>query len=189
MFVSRVINQVTKLTHTRKPANAFLCGGYTLIEILVVLFIISIVTSVALLTIGHNENRELAAFADELTQTMTLAEEQAMLEPTVLGLSFESSTYHFSSLQASGTDKPSWIPLHDRLIGEHAIPDNIQIALEMDGQAIKPEQDTSSKMPQVIVSTNGEMTPFSIYIGKRGQKPRYVVSSDADGNITNHELT
>ena len=51
--------------------------GFTLLELLVVLVIISIVASMAMLTIGHNQNKEMETFTKELTQTLTLAEEQA----------------------------------------------------------------------------------------------------------------
>jgi len=71
--------------------------GFTLIEILVVILIISIVTSVALLSISRNENRQLETFTKDLVQTLTLAQEQAMLQPAVLGLAIERHTYQFAA--------------------------------------------------------------------------------------------
>ena len=66
-------------------------NGFTLIELLVVIFIISIVTSVALLSISRNENKQLEAFTNELVQTVTLAEEQAMLQPSAGFIYYQSS--------------------------------------------------------------------------------------------------
>ena len=106
--------------------------GFTLIEILIVIVIISIVSSVALLTMNHNDNRRIESFANELVQTMTLAEEQAMLQPSVLGLSFNVSSYDFASYQPpQGDKKHSWIPLEDRLLGRHAIPDDLELNVEI----------------------------------------------------------
>ena len=158
--------------------------GYTLVEVLVVLFIISIVTSVALLSIRQNENKEMESFANELTQIVSLAEEQAMLTPSVLGLSFGDQSFHFTSLQASRDGKKdAWAPLSDAVLGSHKIPANFEVSVKTGGQ------QAANKGPQIVISTDGEMTPFVIYIGKRGKKPRYVISGDADGTVTNKFLS
>lgn len=163
--------------------------GYTLIEILVVLFIISIVTSVALLTISRNQNKQLETFANELAQTMSLAEEQAMLQSTVLGLRLDDHSFHFATMQQAieGEKKTGWSPLQDTILGQHPIPSDIQLAVQVGGQ--KLGNDNSKPIPQVIISTNGEITPFTIYVGKKGEKPRFSITGDADGNITNKALS
>lgn len=163
--------------------------GYTLIEILVVLFIISIVTSVALLTISRNQNKQLEIFANELAQSMSLAEEQAMLQSTVLGLRLDDHSFHFASMQQTveGEKKTAWTPLQDTILGQHHIPGDIQLAVQVGGQKLSSEN--TKVIPQVIISTNGEVTPFTIYVGKKGEKPRYIVTGDADGNITNKALS
>ena len=90
-------------------------AGYTLIEILIVVLIISIVTSVAMLSIGRNENKQMESFAQELMQMLSLAEEQAMLQPTVLGLMLSEQSLQFASFKpAFDSDKSSWIPLQIR---------------------------------------------------------------------------
>lgn len=161
--------------------------GFTLIEILVVLFIISIVSSAALLSIGRNENRHIETFANELAQAMTLAEEQAMLQPTVLGLSLKEHSFQFSSFQLTAEAKKNvWTPLQDALLGQHTIPNDIQVDVEVSGNRAAAEDKTT---PQIIISTNGDLTPFTIYIGKKGEKPRYAIRGDADGNVTNKLLS
>jgi general secretion pathway protein H len=162
-------------------------AGFTLIEILVVLFIISIVTSVALLSISRNENKQMETFANELTQIMTLAEEQAMLQPTVLGLSLSEHSFQFASLQsAAGGKKNIWSPLQDSILGKHNIPSNIQINVIVgNAKAEKAEVD----IPQIIISSNGDITPFTIYVGKKGEKPRYAIIGDEDGNVTSKLLS
>lgn len=169
--------------------------GFTLIEILVVIFIISIVTSVALLTIGRNENKKIEAFAAELTQLISLAEEQAMLQPQVLGLSIDDQSLQFKGMSQAG-EKTSWSVLQDKLLGTREIPEGIELALRINGE--KPKEASSDesdideavkKIPQIIISTNGDLTPFTLYIGKRGQKPRYLITGDADGHLTRQSLS
>lgn len=175
-----------------KMAKLFRQAGYTLIEILIVLFIISIVTTVALLSISRNENKQLESFANELTQMVTLAEEQAMLQPTVLGLTFSEHSFQFSSLDTSNRDekknKNTWIPLQDTRLAKRDIPSNIQLKIEVGNKSLSMDDEEENHSPQIIISTNGDITPFTIYVGQKGGKPRYVITGNADGNVTSKEL-
>jgi general secretion pathway protein H len=169
-------------------------AGFTLIEVLVVIFIISIVTSVALLSLSRNENRQLESFANEFAQIMTLAEEQAMLQPSVLGLSFNDHSFQFSVYQSAveGEEKKhAWAPLQDNLLGSHVIPNSIQLSVKLDGKSAPSsgEEENTMNVPQIIISTNGDVTPFTIYVSKKGQKPRYAIRGEADGNITSKSLS
>ena len=164
--------------------------GFTLVEILVVLFIISIVTSVAMLSIGRNDNKRMETFANELTQIMTLAEEQAMLQPTVLGVSLNGHTIQFTRLQAAQDGKKSqWLPLQEAALNKHVIPDDIQVGIKVGSARTLASRSDESALPQIIISTNGDVTPFTIYVGKKGQKPLYAVTGEADGTITNQALS
>jgi len=155
--------------------------GYTLIEILIVLFIISIVSSVALLSINQNENKRLAAFANELMQTIQLAEEQALLQPAVIGFSVKDQALQFQTYQSS-EGKSLWLPLDDTVLSSHLIPADIQVNIEIANQQ-KTAEDKSAQ-PQIVISTNGDLIPFIIYVGKPGKSPRYKVTGEADGALS-----
>lgn len=154
-------------------------AGYTLIEILVVLFIIGIVSGATLLTISHSHHKAVETFANQLTQTITLAEEQAMLQPAVLGVSIQENTLRFSVLKTTAK-QTKWLPLNDAIL-QQAIPNDL--ALSFHGETDKKNS------PQIIISTNGDLTPFVLYVGMKGEKPRYMIKGDANGNITNLALS
>lgn len=158
-------------------------SGYTLIEILVVMLIVSVVSGAALLSIGHHTNRQLAAFADTMTQSVTLAVERAMLEPVVLGLTVKDQAFEFASLQqqVQGGKPNVWKPLEDVLLGPHPVPDNIEVSMKVNG--------VSKNDPKMIISTNGELTPFTIYVGQKGKKPRYAIRGQSDGTVTSTLLS
>lgn len=162
-------------------------SGYTLLEILVVLVIISIVAGVALLTIGHNDNKELQAFTRELTQTLTLAEEQALLQPVTLGLMFTTHSFRFYEYRQTRSSA-SWQALNDRELGLHRIPEDIQLSLQINDK-ILPLEPVEGKLPALFVSTNGTLTPFTLLIGKKNKKPRYQLIGHADGSITSQRYT
>lgn len=159
--------------------------GYTLIEILIVLFIISIITGVGLLSLKRNDNKRLEAFTQQLTQLILLAQEQAILQPNVIGIVIEDSFFDFVQYQ-SQFDSPSkkWLPLNDSLLNKHEIPSDIQVTLS---NAHKNEMET--KTPQIIISTSGDLTPFVMYVGKKELKARYMILGEADGYVHYQDLS
>lgn len=171
--------------------------GFTLIEILIVVLIISIVTSVGMLTISRNNNKEIEYFAKELTQVIQLAEEQAMLHSSVLGLIIKSESYQFVVLEKTPDNKKErWSPLLDNVLGKHTIPDHVQMTIDTHDPQKKEEEKSDDDNndeekppePQLVISPNGDVTPFVIYIGAKGTKPRFTITGAADGTITRKEL-
>jgi general secretion pathway protein H len=163
--------------------------GFTLIELLVVIFIISIVTTVTLMTISRNENRDMETFSNELTQMVSLAEEQAMLEPGVLGIAIANHSIQFKGLiKDEESKKSNWVALDDHVLNTFTIPQNIQVSLQVSGNHIDLSKQDHD-VPPIIISTNGGVTPFVMYVGKAGQKPRYAITADADGNVTSAALS
>lgn len=160
--------------------------GYTLIEILIVIFIISIVSGVALLSIGHNQNKQVEYFANQLSQTITLVQEQAILESSVFGLSFNQYQYQFMNYKAdTPKDKNPWVPLkNDRLLGKKMIPTHLEVQLELAKQRINFDEEELANSPQIIISPNGDITPFLITIGRKSSKPSYAIVGNENGRIT-----
>lgn len=160
--------------------------GFTLIEILIVLVIISIVTTIALTNLRVNENRHLENFTNELSQLISLVEEQALLRPSVLAMKIDKDSYEFfwykSDINVEKKESP-WVSLDDdELLAKHKIPDDIALRIETgdDGKDVTEEETDS---PQIVFSTNGDLTPFAIYVGAPGKDPQYVVRGEADGTI------
>jgi len=82
------------------------------------------------------------------------------------------------------------LPVKDKLLGIHSIPDSSELTIEVGGKKMVREEDEDdvSHPPQIVISTNGDITPFTIYIGKKGKSPRYVIKGDADGTISSKLL-
>lgn len=162
-----------------KHANSW---GYTLIEILVVLFIISLVAGTVLVHFKSNDHKQLEILANSLEQTLIFAEEQAILQSLVLGLSFNQQLYQFSFLQTTNDGEQRWVTIQDDSpLRPQAFDNNINIVVNVAGQQMN--NDKKSQIPSIVISNGGEFTPFVIYIGKKNQKPQYVISGDVDGSI------
>lgn len=148
--------------------------GFTLIELLIVIVIISVVSSVALLTISHNQNKDIENFAHRLVQVITLAEHEAMLRPATLGLGFTGTTYQFYNYKPSS----KWQPIDDKNLSSHSIPNNVQITLKMNEKTIALDGK-----PVIIISESSDITPFIILLSEPNKRPVYQVTGDANGNI------
>lgn len=147
--------------------------GFTLVEVLVVILIISIVSSVAILNFNRNQDHRIKTFANELVQILNLAEEQAILQPAILGLYVNDHQLQFAIHK-----NKTWELQEDRLLGTHLIPNGIQIKL-----AIEELGKVDKKQPPIIFSVNGGMTPFTLFIGRSGKKPGYAITGNVDGDV------
>lgn len=156
--------------------------GFTLVEILVVLVILSIVASVAMISVSHNQNKRVESIAQQLVQSFTLAQEQAMLQPTVVGLKLTSSSFQFDAYRAATQQqKALWQPLKKALLGKQTIPDSIEIFLQQGKETVS--LGNVIEKPQVIISITGEVTPFTLLIAEKGHKPRFKIIGEANGRI------
>lgn len=168
--------------------------GFTLIELLVVLFIIGVIITIASLTLGDSRQTKRAQHvAQRLTLVIPLAQEQAILQGTTLGLRVREHGYEFVRFKLnSQTHQGQWIPFkHDRVFEFHALPSTIKMQLSLQRSQLALPLETSEQRPSVLViSSSGEIAPFTLDILAKDQKPLYRVTKGKEGNIhlirTNH---
>lgn len=149
--------------------------GFTLIEILIVMVIISIVSGIALMTITSNQHKQLEQVAKKLSNLITLAEHQALLQPATLGLGMTQTSYQFFQF----SEDNSWQSLNDKNFASHTMPAHVQLSLKIHDKTIP-----LNGKPTIIISESGDITPFVIFIAKTGEKPFYQVIGDASGKIS-----
>lgn len=172
----------TALSYARKR-------GFTLIEILIVMLIVSIVAGAAVMTIGHNDNKRIERFANDFSQLILMAQEQAILYPMVLGVAIEPQQFRFYQWVSAGAKAKWQLIQDDNLLKTHAIPDGLVVQLRSQRKQLEKEDDSNKKAPQIVISMNGSMTPFMLYVGKQDTKPLYVVTGEADGQVSAKRLS
>ena len=156
--------------------------GFTLIELLVVLLLISIVSTAVLFTINPNQNRQIETFSKDLIEVLNFAEEEAMLKPAILRVVFTPHEFIFYQYDFSRETNSNWVELNDNILGKHQIPDFMQITVKVKGAEFE------NANPQIVISSSGDVTPFTIYVGKRGEKPRYAIIGEVNGYISSKLL-
>ncbi len=135
--------------------------GFTLLELLVVLVIIGIVTSLAVLRMGNPLADQITEEAARITRLIELAKEEAILENKEYGLAFSHQGYRFFVLDE---ETGQWQPLEtDRFLRPRQWPETLEAELELEEQPVLLEEKPLEK-PQVFIFSSGEMTPFTLHL-------------------------
>lgn len=173
------------------PIHLQSSSGFTLIELLIVLLIISIVTSVAMLTFGRNSQRDIKTFATELSQLMQFAQDRALLEEKVLGVKLTEDHIYFVYLTQDKHKNLIWRPYQDQTLHARKLPSTVQLAIHLlensgpedEEHAKESVEEVDEWLPQILIYSNRELTPFKISIGMKDDKPHYALLGDTDGSL------
>lgn len=156
--------------------------GFTLMEIMVVLVLISILTSLAVLSVGGGPRDRLAEEGQRLAALVELQQQEAILTGEIRGVQFGRQGYAILSLDEQG----AWVPPNatDTLI-RHALPEDMALGLWVDQ---RPAPLEKISFPQVLLLNSGEITDFvavfSFVDDPSPNAPLYRVAGDAVGRLT-----
>lgn len=148
--------------------------GFTLIEILIVIVIIGITVGFALISYGDfGESRRRMFSLEQLVNTLRLAQQQAILETSTLGLRIDNSSYQILKYKNS-TD---WSPISNKGIFKvNYFPKNTVIKLTTNN---KPPPGT----PSIVINSSGDMTPFTLSFGASTDTMDTVLTGRHDGSL------
>ena len=140
--------------------------GFTLLELMVVVAIIGILSSMAVVSLNLSSQAETVQEEGErLKQLMRLAADEAVFQSRQIGIRFNQKSYRFLSLEGSYTDG-KWDNLgDDKRLRKRELPAEIELTVEVGGVQIvldTVEQDAQSETqlkPQLIFLSNGEQMP------------------------------
>lgn len=155
-------------------------GGFTLIEVMVVVFIVGILLTFASLSVNSNENRQIETEVERLTALMDLATQEAVLQSQEMALALTKKGYEFQFL-----DGDKWQTLSDDVLKPHqfALPLIINAVIEGEEVAvIDPADESKDKLPvKVFLLSSGEVTPFDITIKREESSVIYQVKPGLNG--------
>ncbi len=158
--------------------------GFTLLEILVVVVIIAIMTTIGMLSMGTlGADRELDAELERYADVLEAALEQAQLEGRDYGVRFTPGAYQ---VYVYAAERQRWETIdEDRLYERHALPDGLEYQLEVEGKVLKlgAEPPLAPKVPQVILFASGDASPYVLKVQRQGVERATTVVGGPDGSI------
>ena len=170
--------------------------GFTLFEILVVVFIIAVISGTAVLSLGVlGDDREVDREASRAMALFAVAKDEAMLQGREFGIEFERGGYRFVEFDPE-TEQWFDVPGDDDLLRTHTLPDSMELELYLDGQSVKLENalaeiavaddddpaDSSEYSPHVFLYSSGDMTPFELHVLRPVDDVRIRFEIDLLGN-------
>jgi len=198
----------TVTSMVRAPAWAAV-AGFTLLEVLLVVFIIGLMAGFAVLSIDDRASADrLEAEARRLEALLRTASEEAVLYGDELGFSATRDGYRFMRLGQDGWQvvQGSDNPLRQRKLDQgidlrllEGDPEDRRVtratsaaadpasrpddgADERDDDA-RNQDDEESHRPQVLFLSSGELTPFRLEMTMSGLPTRYVYEGELTGKL------
>lgn len=153
--------------------------GFTLIEILVVIVIIGITIGFALIAFGDFGGSKRIIFAGEQIQnTLRLAQQQAILENSTLGLKINNQGYQVLRFQnaqwRTGSSKHI-------LFKPHTLPKDMIVT-------IKSNQKGSTE-PSIVINSSGETNEFTLTFGTKTAPNLAVLTGTDNGELSFKTVT
>jgi len=162
--------------------------GYTLVELLVVIFIVAVMSSVILLRTGTvSFTRDLEHTTRNLHNYLAITQTQAILQASVLGMQVSQQGYQVYEYSESGggrwqaiTGSSFWRP--------QTIPSGVVLDLFADYKAMPLPQELRDGGPQIIFLPSGELTPFVISLYRENDDDGYEIVGSFSGDIFLRQL-
>ena len=159
-------------------------SGFTLLEVLVVIVIIGIITSMAMVsTRVLGGDHEMDQEARRLVAVLTQAREDAMLEGRDVGLRIDARGYDF--MHYDGRIEQWELVGEDPLLRERSLPDGLEASLLLESRSVRlpprvAPTERERPLPQVVLMASGDLVPFEVRLERAGtQEIRAVVGSAA----------
>lgn len=124
--------------------------GFTLIEIMIVLLIITITIGLVGINLYRGDNDRVRDEADRIVLLLQAAREEAILQGQVFGVQFTHEGYRFQRLNAKGELENIDT---DDVLGPRTLPDGVTLSFEMDGVAANDEAG-------LLLDPTGNFIPF-----------------------------
>lgn len=154
-------------------------SGFTLIEVLVVVFIIGVILGFATLSLGGRSlDDRLEQEARRLTEVLRLASEQAIVTSAQIGFRPSENGYEFLT---PGEER--WVPLEAPRSPFRAHQFEIPAELLLTDAPAALRGDNKD-LPAVVFFSSGELTPFEFSLRVEGLDKVERIRGRIDGLIT-----
>jgi general secretion pathway protein H len=159
-------------------------AGFTLIEMLVVVFIIGIITAGVLLSVHiTGSDHELQTESERLATLMNYARDAAEMQTRELGLACSAKGYEFYAFDPRTA---LWGSIaEDDALRARTLPAGLTLKLNVEGHDIvfKPPNTADAKKPDIMIFSNGDLSAFELTVVREGATRSVKLAVDDKGHI------
>ena len=167
-------------------------GGFSLIEILVVITILGVLASVVTLSFGgDNPGRRVEEEARRLTLVLELARDEAQLRGEEWGFDHDNQSWGFMRFDVG---QRRWVDVAEKPFDRRAT-DGVRLFAAGERRSVatlRADDGTRSlrgaPMPEVVLFSSGEMTRFALEITDEDQRAVWRVDSDGLQPVQRQQL-
>lgn len=164
---------------SRSPSRFNQASGFTLVEILVVLIIVSVMSGIVVTSLPSSfQNSDFDEESLRLKTVIELIREESLTRASEYGLNTDKDNYSFFVYNEI---EQNWTQLNTKPYAEHKLGYGILLktTIEDNELILTDEEDEESSVPnapRILLLSSGEMTPFEITIALGRDKTRTLVS-------------
>ncbi len=171
--------------------------GFSLIEILVVVVILAIVSTVALMSLGVlGDDRELRTEARRMQTLLEIAQDEAILQGREFGMEIMLDSFRFVEFNPFTNE---WsVIVGDDTLRLRRLPEDVEfdllledrtVELELDPAEINTNEDAANRNPEedysphLLIFSSGDMSPFELRITRNYDRAVVVLRRDLIGEF------
>ena len=170
---------------TTRPGTRAPSSGFTLIEIMIVVFIVGLMASAAVIVFGgERRDTQLDQEAERVNALLDYVREQAELQTRDYGFRIHRTSYQFVVFDPLRNE---WrLAMEDDALRERNLPEGLLPELIVEGRPVVldsrwPKIDDFK--PQVMIFGNGDISSFELALLRDGTQNRARILSDEQTNL------
>jgi general secretion pathway protein H len=180
------------IIHTRtRPRWQQLHGGFTLLELLVVLVVIGVMVSMAVLSFGVlGRDRQAEDESRRFWTVLQQAREEGEMQVEDLGIFVTTGGYEYLRFDSR---KNEWQPIEgDELFQQRELPEGLRFRLRLESREVvlKPalpargdKDENQRNPPHIMILSSGDVSPFELEIEREAQPALWRVTALANNDL------